>query len=158
MSTFVLIVYETDRFTKTGSGQTYLKVEGPLNKEHRNRETQKEDRLFVQAWIVNDQSKAITSVWNTSLCFQMRPGSGGAEPRLCGAICLQFTHKNVHFTKARDRHREKEVFSAGGAELAACDGSAQQQWTVKKHNSDDDSDDKADADAAASYQIVSSTG
>eukprot|EP01046_Picozoa_sp_COSAG06_P048420 COSAG06_NODE_7236_length_2577_cov_1.755448_4_plen_124_part_00 len=51
---------------------------------------------------------------------------------------------------------KKDAFSAGTAELAACDGSAQQQWTVKKHDSDDDSDDKADA--AASYQIVSSTG
>jgi hypothetical protein len=87
VSTFVLIVYETDRFTKTGSGQMYS-----------NRYTQKEYRLFVQAWIVNDQSKAITSVWNTSLCFQMRPGSGGADPAFWSDL-MQFTHKNVHFTK-----------------------------------------------------------
>ena len=67
------------------------------------------------AWIVNAQSKAIMSVWNTSLCFQIRPGK------------------------------------AGGGELAACDGSAQQQWTLKKHSDDE-------ARTAASYQIVSSAG
>ena len=48
------------------------------------------------AWIVDEKTKAITSAWNTSLCFQLKSSS------------------------------------SGGGELAACDGSTEQQWTLKK--------------------------
>ena len=65
------------------------------------------------AWVVDEKASTIASVWNTSLCFQMRLG--------------------------------------GGAELESCDGSPQQNWTLKKHAA-------TMADEAASYQIVSSTG
>ena len=41
------------------------------------------------AWIVDSKSGTISSVWNSSLCFQMRGATGGGELEKCDGSAAQ---------------------------------------------------------------------